>query len=129
MEWGTTGLPARIPVFNTNWTVRAGVRARHGIRRMQRTRPLDALFIHTQVPAMLAPDLMRRIPTVVSLDATPWQYDALGQHYQHRTASAPIEQLKHRVHRGASAGRLTSCAGRPGPSGAWSRTTGSKPPR
>ena len=99
VEWDTSGWPSRIPVFNSNWTVRSGLRARRGIRRMQRHRPLDALFIHTQVPAMLAPDVMRRIPTVVSLDATPRQYDALGQHYEHRTRTAQVEQLKDRVHR------------------------------
>jgi glycosyltransferase involved in cell wall biosynthesis len=100
IPWDATGLPGGLPVFNSNWTVRSGVRARQGIRRLERSRPLDALFIHTQVPAMLVPDVMRRIPTVVSLDATPRQYDMLGQHYQHRTGSAPIEQLKRRVHRG-----------------------------
>ena len=51
--------------------------------------PLDAMFVHTQVPAILVPDRLRRIPTVVSLDATPIQYDELGAHYDHDTGSAP----------------------------------------
>jgi glycosyltransferase involved in cell wall biosynthesis len=100
VEWDTDGLPAKVPVFKSNWTVRAGVRARRGIRRMHRDQPLDVLFIHTQVPAMLSPDWMRRIPTVVSLDATPQQYDALGDHYDHHAAPRPVEGLKRRVHRG-----------------------------
>ena len=65
VEWETTGLAAKLPVFNSNWTVRSGVRARRRIRRMQGTRPLDALFVHTQVPAVLVPDWVARIPTVV----------------------------------------------------------------
>ena len=65
---------------------------------MTREAPLDALFVHTQVPAMLIPDLLRRIPSVVSLDATPRQYDDLGEHYDHRTASRPVERLKEAVH-------------------------------
>ena len=36
-----------------NWTVRAGIRTRRAIRRLRKGGPLDALFIHTQVPAIL----------------------------------------------------------------------------
>jgi hypothetical protein len=99
VDWGVAGWTARIPAFGSNWTVRAGMRARQAISRMERRQPLDALFIHTQVAAMLVPDVMRRVPTVVSLDATPRQYDALGEHYQHRTSVPAVEQLKDRVHR------------------------------
>jgi glycosyltransferase involved in cell wall biosynthesis len=79
--------------------VRAGVRARRGIGRLQARRPLDALFIHTQVPAVLNQRWMKRLPTVVSLDATPIQYDQLGDHYDHQPGNARIEQLKYRANR------------------------------
>jgi glycosyltransferase involved in cell wall biosynthesis len=94
VEWETTGLASRIPGFSTNWTVRSGIRARGAIRRLQRSGRLDALFIHTQVPAVLVPDHVRRIPTVVSLDATPLQYDALGAHYGHGQGNDFVEGLK-----------------------------------
>ena len=55
VPWDTTGLQAKLPVFRSNWTVRAGVRARRGIREMHRRRRLDALFVHTQVAAVLSP--------------------------------------------------------------------------
>jgi glycosyltransferase involved in cell wall biosynthesis len=97
--WETRGLPARVPVFNSNWTVRAGVRARRAVRQMQRRRPLDALFVHTQVPAVLLSDRMASIPTVVSVDATPLQYDQLGEQYGHRPGSRPLEWLKWRANR------------------------------
>ena len=42
---------------------------------------------------------MRRIPTVVSLDATPLQYDELGEHYAHEPGNARVEQLKYRANR------------------------------
>src|SRR3954464_4418515 len=67
----------RLPVYNSNWTVRAGLLARRAIRQLEAEEPLAALFIHTQVPAVLAQSAMKRIPTVVSLDATPLQYDEL----------------------------------------------------
>src|SRR5262245_55713270 len=68
VPWDTDGVAARIPVFNSNWTVRAGLRARRAIGAMQRRQALDALFIHTQVPAVLAGRWLKRIPTVVSVD-------------------------------------------------------------
>jgi glycosyltransferase involved in cell wall biosynthesis len=61
--------------------------------------PIDAMFVHTQVPAILIPDVLRRIPTVVSLDATPIQYDELGEHYGHDTGSRAAERLKWRANR------------------------------
>ena len=66
---------------------------------MRRQGALDALFIHTQVPATLLPDVLSRIPTVVSLDATPRQYDELGAFYDHRRGSRIGESLKAAVHR------------------------------
>jgi glycosyltransferase involved in cell wall biosynthesis len=52
------------------------------------------LFVHTQVPAVLLGRWMRRFPTVVSLDATPMQYDSLGEFYAHPVGSRLVERLK-----------------------------------
>jgi glycosyltransferase involved in cell wall biosynthesis len=103
-HWGlipfeAEGLAARIPVYKSNWTVRAGLRARAALARMARRAPLDALLFHTQVPAVLAADWLRRIPGVVSLDATPRQYDRLGQFYQHAQGPSWLEDLKWRLNR------------------------------
>lgn len=84
---------ARVPGWS-NWTVRAGIRARRLVRAAHRTRPIDAMFVHTQVPAVLLGRWMRRVPTVVSLDATPQQYDELGEFYAHEVGSARVEQWK-----------------------------------
>ncbi|MEZ4867900.1 MAG: glycosyltransferase family 4 protein [Caldilineaceae bacterium] len=99
VEWETKGLAARIPIYNSNWTIRAGLRARRQIERLQQQHALDALFIHTQVPAIFAADWVRRIPTVISLDATPWQYDALGAHYAHKQSLPWLERQKWRLNR------------------------------
>lgn len=99
IEWNLTGFAAHIPVYNTNWAVRAGLQTRQIIRRIQRETPVDALFIHTQVPAVLATDWMQRIPTIVSLDATPQQFDELGAYYGHQRSSAWLEALKWRANR------------------------------
>jgi glycosyltransferase involved in cell wall biosynthesis len=91
------GWAARVPGFG-NWTVRSGIRARRAIRRLRRA-GIDALYIHTQVPATLVPDLVGKLPSVVSLDATPRQYDALGEFYSHSTGGRLSESAKRVVHR------------------------------
>jgi glycosyltransferase involved in cell wall biosynthesis len=57
------------------------------------------MFVHTQVPAVLLGPWMRRVPTVVSIDATPEQYDELGEFYAHVRGPALVERFKHRMNR------------------------------
>jgi glycosyltransferase involved in cell wall biosynthesis len=97
--WDTIGLESIIPVFRSNWTVRAGIRARRELASMKRETKLDALFFHTQVTAVLAQDYMKKIPTIVSLDATPIQYDSLGEYYAHSKGPNWLEKLKWRTNR------------------------------
>ncbi|MEM7127651.1 MAG: glycosyltransferase family 4 protein [Chloroflexota bacterium] len=94
IPYETSGLSANIPIYRSNWTVRAGIRAYRAVNQMEKSSPIDALFIHTQVPAALMTRWIRRIPTIVSLDATPLQYDQLGEHYAHRRGSTWMEMLK-----------------------------------
>lgn len=98
VPWEAEGWAARVPFYRSNWTVRAGLGARRLVAGMARQSPLDALFFHTQVTAMLAGDWLRRIPSVVSLDATPKQYDSLGVFYKHPIGSAWLEDLKWKLH-------------------------------
>ena len=93
------GRAAKLPVYKSNWTVRSGLRARGLLAGMARRARLDVLFFHTQVPAVLCVDWIRRIPSVVSLDATPLQYDELGASYNHETGPAWLEGLKWRLNR------------------------------
>jgi glycosyltransferase involved in cell wall biosynthesis len=93
------GAARRVPLYASNWTVRAGLRARRALARVTRETSLDALLFHTQVPAVLVTGWLRRIPSVVSLDATPLQYDALGESYGHATQPSWIERQKWRLNR------------------------------
>jgi glycosyltransferase involved in cell wall biosynthesis len=99
VPWETRGLAGRIPVYKSNWTVRAGLRARQAVAGIARQAQLDALFFHTQVPAVLSSNWVRRFPSIVSLDATPIQYDALGQFYSHQPGPAWLERLKWKLNR------------------------------
>jgi glycosyltransferase involved in cell wall biosynthesis len=110
IDFEATGIAGRIPVYRSNWTVRASVRAYREIARMNRQTRLDALFFHTQVPAILAQRWLRRIPGIVSLDATPLQYDELGAFYKHEQGPAWLEAWKWRLNRNCfrSARRLVA---------------------
>jgi len=112
IDFEATGIAGRIPVYRSNWTVRAGMRARREVARMNRQTRLDALLFHTQVPAVLAQSWLRKIPGIVSLDATPLQYDELGAFYKHERGPAWLENWKWRLNRDCfkSARRLVAWA-------------------
>ncbi len=91
----------RIPGWS-NWTIRAGIRARRALAGLRRATPpvhADVMFVHTQVPAVLLGSWMKRIPTVVSIDATPVQYDSLGEFYAHDQGPAWLERRKFEANR------------------------------
>lgn len=102
--WGlpafeTTGLASKIPLYKSNWTVRASLQTRRLVAEMNQKTELDALFFHTQVTAVLANKWVKRFPSIVSLDATPVQYDELGEFYEHETGSGLLERVKWRLNR------------------------------
>jgi glycosyltransferase involved in cell wall biosynthesis len=74
---------ARLPGIRGNWSLRASLRARDALRATARATQLQALFLHTQTTALFAISAMRRIPSIVSLDATPLNYDTVGAEYGH----------------------------------------------
>ncbi len=78
----------RVPGIRGNWSLKGSLRAREKLRAEERTQRFDALFIHTQTLSLFALDMMRRVPTVISLDATPLNYDSFGAEYDHAAAKA-----------------------------------------
>lgn len=96
--WYPLAFPPRgtletLPVLRDNWSMRASMRARRALAHDGAGR-FDALFFHTQVTTLLCVELMRRIPSVISLDATPINYDAVGSAYGHQRARGGVELLK-----------------------------------
>jgi glycosyltransferase involved in cell wall biosynthesis len=100
------GLRGRVPGLRT-WTLQASLGARAALDTRLRSGSVDAAFVHTQVASLLLPRLMSRLPIVVSMDATPLNFDQQGQAYGHRRNLAPVEVLKRRLNqrpfRGAAA--------------------------
>ena len=102
VEFGVDGLGARLPVYRSNWSVRASARALRAVSGALARRPHDALLFHTQVTSLFSVPLMRRVPTVVSLDATPLNYDSVGPFYGHAPATgSALDRLKTGLNRAA----------------------------
>jgi glycosyltransferase involved in cell wall biosynthesis len=59
------------------------------------------VFVHTQVAALLSRDIMRRFPTIVSMDATPLNFDMVGDAYGHSRQSDVLEAGKRAITRRA----------------------------
>lgn len=87
---------ARVPGIRS-WSFNASWQARTQLNRHLRQGQYEAVFIHTQVAALLARRLMRSVPTIVSLDATPNNYDAQGASYGHKRNGAVAEAVKRKI--------------------------------
>jgi glycosyltransferase involved in cell wall biosynthesis len=89
----------RVPVLGQSYVLRGNLRARLAIAREHRRRPLDALFVHTSMIGVLSADYVARIPTLLSIDATPLNYDELAVWYGHKLGNAAVERAKLFAHR------------------------------
>jgi glycosyltransferase involved in cell wall biosynthesis len=111
IDFEATGWLGVLPLIRSNWSARASLLARRAIARARRQTRLDALFIHTQVASLFAGPVMRAVPTIISLDATPMNYDTVGEYYGHKSGG-PLEGLKFRANAHAfrlATGLVTWC--------------------
>lgn len=86
-------LPWSLPLIRHNWSVRGSLRAQQSLRRLV-GKGMDALFIHTFTIALLAAPYVARVPTVLSTDATPENYDQVGCWYGHHVLPRRLEAMK-----------------------------------
>lgn len=99
LQFAPAGALEQLPPLRTNWTARASVRTARILSSQVAAQRFDALFFHTQVTTLLSMELMRRVPSVISLDATPKNYDAVGGAYGHRQGSYLAERVKRALNR------------------------------
>jgi len=105
------GIRGRLPGLRT-WSYEASRQARSELNRHLGQGAYQAIFIHTQVAALLAGGIMKRVPTVLSLDATPSNFDAQGGPYGHRRNGVLSESVKRRINQhvfGRAAVLVTWC--------------------
>ena len=100
VPFDTTRVGRLLPAYGGNWSVRASFRARRQLARQLESGPVEALFFHTQVTALFSEAVMRRHPTVISLDATPANFDTVGAAYGHHAATGGwLDQRKFELNR------------------------------
>jgi glycosyltransferase involved in cell wall biosynthesis len=98
------GLARLLPYYRGNWSVRASWRARRALDAALARGPLDGLMFHTQCTALFSVDRMRRMPAVISLDATPLNFDHVSRigGYSHRPAGESfLDRQKYLMNRRA----------------------------
>lgn len=88
-----------LPQANDVWQKLPGVSFRSSLRawelvRAVRKDTLDCLFYHPQGTALFSLGLMQRIPTVISLDATPINFYTIGTSYGYKPSGGGFERLK-----------------------------------
>ncbi|HSS59979.1 MAG TPA: glycosyltransferase family 4 protein [Candidatus Limnocylindrales bacterium] len=95
-----TASPAlrHVPLLSS-WSLRASIAARAALRSRVRLGALDGIFVHTQTASLLLGGLMKDIPTVISLDATPKNFDTVGRGYGHQAGLAAVEGAKTAMYR------------------------------
>jgi glycosyltransferase involved in cell wall biosynthesis len=95
IEAGKKDIWEQIPIVRNNWSLRSSLRTRDAIRSALHAQPLDALLLHTQTLALFALPIMQRIPTIISTDATPLNYDGVGEAYEHKVGrNSLVERQK-----------------------------------
>ncbi len=83
----------KIPLIKNNFTLLSGFRARDYL--LEQDDGLDALYCHTQEAGLLLGKFMKRIPTILSMDATPMNMDSIGHAYGHFAGTGAVERVKH----------------------------------
>jgi glycosyltransferase involved in cell wall biosynthesis len=90
----------KVPPLSANWSLRGSLYARRALQS-DGWRELDALFVHTLTIALFATPFYERLPTVLSLDATPINFDSVGRLYGHEPHPGAVERIKRRIVRRA----------------------------
>jgi len=76
--------------FRYNWNLIGSHAARQRIKAAQYGGKLDLVFIHTQVMGFFTRSLARKMPIVLSMDATPINLDSFGTYFGHFYDDSPF---------------------------------------
>ncbi len=91
-----TDIWEKLPGIRGNWSLKASLRAKDALNAYLKTETPNVLFFHTQTLSLFSPAFIKRTPGIVSLDATPINYDTVGEAYGHTPGSGWLEKQKFR---------------------------------
>ncbi|HEV7214452.1 MAG TPA: glycosyltransferase family 4 protein, partial [Chloroflexota bacterium] len=101
VEHGQPNALQRLPVIGDNWSFQASYQARLALQRAGAPSRFGSVFLHTQVTALMSAHVLRWGNGVVSLDATPRNYDSFGSAYNHQRSPEAVERVKDILNRRA----------------------------
>lgn len=97
LEHRISRLQQFIPIIGRNWSVRVALRGRRILDSEKAG--FDGLFFHMQLPALLSIDRVKKVPTLISLDATPVNTDEIGFYYGHVHSDDLIHKISHKLNK------------------------------
>lgn len=108
VDWLPITFPAerwteKLPIIRSNWSLRASLKTRRALEAAYKAHGHPDLYLfHTQVVSLLSSGWMSRsVPVVLSMDATPLNYDEVGLAYGHPPGNPVLEKFKFWLNRRA----------------------------
>ena len=90
IEWNPAEWYVRIPPISFNWSVKGGLVTRNRVRLLEQSgKRFDAALFHHQMLPLWLFDFRKRVPTIITTDATPALHEAYGKWY-HKLQSSRI---------------------------------------
>src|SRR5579883_2193010 len=86
----------RAPVIRSDWALRASLAAARAMKPLQGR--VQAAMYHTQTTSLLSSGFMRKVPSVISLDATPKQLVSFAAAYNAPLDTGYRARLKRRLY-------------------------------
>ncbi|BAY84262.1 group 1 glycosyl transferase [Calothrix parasitica NIES-267] len=109
----TNDIWSKLPLIRNNWSLKVSLRTHDAIKSAIQLQTLDGLFLHTQTLGLFAIPLMHRIPTIISTDATPLNFDSIAAGYNHQVGTNFLaERIKYQWNKStynAAAAIVTWC--------------------
>lgn len=92
-----------LPIIRSNWSLRASLKTRRALQTAYKQQGHPDLYLfHTQVISLLSSGWINRsVPVVLSMDATPLNYDEVGLAYGHEPGNPVLEKFKFWLNRRA----------------------------
>ncbi len=85
---------ALIPGIRSNLALVASARAGSALHAVHGQQKVDAALIHSQSIGLFSLKFMRSVPTIISTDATPANFDTLNEGYGQQARARFIESVK-----------------------------------
>lgn len=97
IDWEPKDFIARIPLISKSWPLKATLAVRSRVHSLEKSgKRFDAAFFNHLFPVCFLNEFRRRVPYIISIDATPPLLNRYGTWYKHRSFASRF-RLLHRL--------------------------------